>query len=174
MSPALYIGRFQPFHNGHLNALEQIFEHEEKVIVAIGSSNESGTTQNPFTADQRAAMINATLAEHPAYAGRYKIIYIPDINDHPKWPTHVENTVRANGGAQGASEWANFGTVYTGSALTKALFEQYSSHSVRDLKQSIAVSGTEVRLKMERGENWATLVPLAVAAYIKNLALTVI
>lgn len=159
--PALYIGRFQPFHNGHLDALKQIFAREEKVIIAIGSSNVSGTAGNPYTAAQRSSFISAALGEFPQYLGRYTIVEVPDINDNPRWPAHVESTV--------AAMTQNFGAVYTGSPLTKALFEQYSSHPVEDLKKNIEVSATDVRFKMLHGEDWQSLVPTPVAKLLTTL-----
>ncbi len=163
MVPALYIGRFQPFHNGHLDALKQIFAREEKVIIAIGSSNVSDTPENPYTALKRNAFIRGALAEFIEYSGRYTIIEIPDINNNERWPAHVEELVKKSVG--------DFGAVYTGSPLTKALFSQYSSHSVIDLKKNLEVSATEVRFKILNKEDWKAFVPKNVAIEVeKNLA----
>mgnify|MGYP001262099234 CR=1 FL=1 len=46
---ALFIGRFQPFHKGHLSALRWIAAKSSKVIVAIGSAQKSFEPDNPFT-----------------------------------------------------------------------------------------------------------------------------
>ena len=48
---ALYIGRFQPFHLGHLHIVKYILEVSKEVIIAIGSSG-SHTVHNPFTAER--------------------------------------------------------------------------------------------------------------------------
>ena len=61
MSTALFIGRFQPFHEGHLDAVKQILAENEQVIIGIGSSQESGTSRNPFDAQQRTEMITKAL-----------------------------------------------------------------------------------------------------------------
>jgi len=36
---ALFIGKFQPFHKGHLFALRQVLKKFDKVIIGIGSIN---------------------------------------------------------------------------------------------------------------------------------------
>ncbi|MBP7820288.1 MAG: adenylyltransferase/cytidyltransferase family protein, partial [Candidatus Methanofastidiosum sp.] len=50
---ALYIGRFQPFHLGHLHVVKLILNSSKEIIIAIGSSQVSHTIQNPFTAGER-------------------------------------------------------------------------------------------------------------------------
>jgi nicotinamide-nucleotide adenylyltransferase len=50
MLKALFIGRFQPLHLGHLDALKQI--SKEEIIIGIGSSQYSGTKENPYNFEQ--------------------------------------------------------------------------------------------------------------------------
>ena len=45
---ALFIGRFQPFHNGHLNVIKTLLENHKEVVVVIGSAQEENTAENPF------------------------------------------------------------------------------------------------------------------------------
>jgi len=52
---ALFIGRFQPFHSGHLDAIKQI--SEEEIIIGIGSSQYSKTEENPYSFEERKKMI---------------------------------------------------------------------------------------------------------------------
>ena len=53
----LLIGRFQPFHLGHLDALKFALSKVEKLWIGIGSSNKPNQKQNPFSADERKQMI---------------------------------------------------------------------------------------------------------------------
>src|SRR3989338_4597048 len=53
MKKALFIGRFQPFHLGHLSDVKLALKDFDEVIIAIGSSQESGTSDNPFSDDER-------------------------------------------------------------------------------------------------------------------------
>ena len=50
---ALYIGRFQPFHKGHLKILQKLAKKYDEIIIGIGSSQYSNTLENPFTSEER-------------------------------------------------------------------------------------------------------------------------
>ncbi|MCE7897986.1 MAG: hypothetical protein DPW11_01235 [bacterium] len=54
---ALFIGRFQPFHKGHLYSLKKCLDIAERVVVAVGSSQESGTESNPWKYKIRKRMV---------------------------------------------------------------------------------------------------------------------
>lgn len=58
---AVFIGRFQPFHNGHLQALKSALEIAEEVILVIGSYKASCNIKNPLTYEERVEMIKYTL-----------------------------------------------------------------------------------------------------------------
>ena len=47
----LYIGRFQPFHNGHLQLIKSIENKFDQIIIGIGSSQYSHDKNNPFTVE---------------------------------------------------------------------------------------------------------------------------
>lgn len=53
----VYIGRFSPFHNGHLAVLRQAANISPKVIVLLGSAHEPRTTKNPWNIAERSTMI---------------------------------------------------------------------------------------------------------------------
>jgi len=57
----LFIGRFQPFHLGHLDAIRFGLSKVENLWIGIGSSNKSNEKRNPFTADERKDMILSSL-----------------------------------------------------------------------------------------------------------------
>lgn len=57
---AVFIGRFQPFHNEHLNVLNQALELAETVLIVIGSHQVASDIKNPFSYEERVAMIQST------------------------------------------------------------------------------------------------------------------
>ena len=57
----LYIGRFQPFHKGHLSVVIEALNHCDKLIIAVGSAQESGTEKNPFDFELRKELIRRSL-----------------------------------------------------------------------------------------------------------------
>lgn len=60
----IFIGRFQPFHNGHKQVLDKALNLAEKVIILVGSSNQPRTIKNPFSFDERKEMINKSCGEN--------------------------------------------------------------------------------------------------------------
>ena len=58
----VFIGRFQPFHNAHLEIFKQAATLADKVILVVGSANQPRTYKNPFAAEDRYAMISLTLS----------------------------------------------------------------------------------------------------------------
>ncbi|MBS7649487.1 adenylyltransferase/cytidyltransferase family protein, partial [Candidatus Bathyarchaeota archaeon] len=68
---ALYVGRFQPFHLGHLEAAKYILQNAREIIIVVGSAQESHTLENPFTAGERVYMIRLALNEANIDPGRY-------------------------------------------------------------------------------------------------------
>lgn len=56
---AVVIGRFQPIHVGHVGLIKSALEKAQHVIVAIGSANAPRTPRNPFTYEERKALIRA-------------------------------------------------------------------------------------------------------------------
>ena len=84
------IGRFQPFHLGHLEAIKFALSKVEHLHVGIGSSNKSHEKKNPFTADERKKMMLSSIDNE--LQKNLSIHYIPDVNDHSKW-THLVDEI---------------------------------------------------------------------------------
>jgi len=58
---SLLIGRFQPFHKGHLQLIQDVCAEYGEVIIGMGSSQYGNTLENPFTSDERKLMIRESL-----------------------------------------------------------------------------------------------------------------
>lgn len=54
---AVFIGRFQPYHNGHHHVIKAALKHAEKVIVLCGSAHMPPSYRNPWTFQERRQMI---------------------------------------------------------------------------------------------------------------------
>lgn len=57
----VFIGRFQPFHSGHLKVVQKALNHADQVIVLIGSAHQPRSLRNPWYFDERDAMMRACL-----------------------------------------------------------------------------------------------------------------
>jgi bifunctional NMN adenylyltransferase/nudix hydrolase len=89
---AILIGRFQPFHNGHAALLKQALEIADRALVVLGSSFGARNAKNPFTWEERAAMIAASFDE--ADARRIAFAPVRDYYDDARWAAAVEEAVR--------------------------------------------------------------------------------
>lgn len=76
---SVVIGRFQPFHNAHLQLVREAAAKSDNVIILVGSSNRSRTFKNPFDFEQRWFMIANVLNKEDLDAK----IHIRPIEDFP-------------------------------------------------------------------------------------------
>jgi len=58
----MLIGRFQPLHSAHLEIIKRCTALTDQLVVVVGSANQPRTYKNPFTFEERAAMIRAATA----------------------------------------------------------------------------------------------------------------
>lgn len=87
----IYIGRFQPFHNAHLEVTQIALTHTRRLIIVIGSAQDERTLKNPFTFAERQHMIMHSLST----VQRSQVECIPMIdfyNDH-KWVTAIHQAI---------------------------------------------------------------------------------
>jgi len=102
----VFIGRFQPFHNGHKAVIEAALEQAKEVVVVVGSSFAARNIRNPFTFEERKAMIEACFTEpqHFTYEGaqgrvkipRVKVVPVSDFPyDDNKWVNAIQRIVDA-------------------------------------------------------------------------------
>jgi nicotinamide-nucleotide adenylyltransferase len=153
---ALVIGRFQPFHKGHLAVCEEIAMEADELLIGVAAAADSGTPRNPFTAGERNEMIR--LALEGAGIGPYRIIDLPDIHNPPVWARYVANLTPP------------FDLVVAHSDDTLGLFEE-AGFTVRKATpyERDNYSGTRIRELMVEGGQWETLVPSAVKEYLKGI-----
>ncbi len=60
---AVFIGRFEPFHLGHLAILQRALALSQRVVVLVGSAEAPRTAKNPWTYSERVVMIQAALGK---------------------------------------------------------------------------------------------------------------
>ena len=84
---ALLIGRFQPVHSGHVALLTHALAQARRVRVVAGSAHQARTPRNPFTWQERAAMLRAAVPA--ADAQRLQVVPVRDYYDQPRWSAAV-------------------------------------------------------------------------------------
>lgn len=89
----VFIGRFQPFHLGHLSVVQAALQQAEHLIVLCGSAHQSPSVRNPWTVTERANMIHASLP-----AGEQRRVHIAPLMDvmynDEAWVRNVQATVQ--------------------------------------------------------------------------------
>ena len=91
---AILIGRFQPFHLGHLANFNKAYEVADNVLILVGSSFQPRTIKNPFTYEDREHMIRSTLADSSFSSTRYSISPIGDYSYNDNlWIRNVQEEV---------------------------------------------------------------------------------
>ena len=154
----LYVGRFQPFHLGHLSAIKEVLKEADELVVVIGSAQYSHNFNNPFTAGERLVMVRKALEESGVDSGRVWIVPVPDVHLHMMWVSSVEGYT------------PHFDVVYSNEPLTRRLFTEagYQVKPIRFFDRK-DYSSTEIREKMVKDENWEKLVPKSVRTLIKEI-----
>jgi nicotinamide-nucleotide adenylyltransferase len=142
----LLIGRFQPFHLGHLDALRYALSKVDKLWVGLGSSNKPPQKNNPFSADERKKMILSSIDE--SIRNKIEIFSIPDFEDHKKWVEHIDTIV------------PKFDIVFTNDEMTKYLYSKRNTSvfSIPFTERDV-LSGTHIRDLIISDQPWEKLVP---------------
>jgi len=89
---AVLIGRFQPFHKGHAALLDKALEMAPRVVIVLGSALQARSAKNPFTWEERAAMIATTLGEEQQ--SRLSFLPMRDYYDDQRWAESVLSLVK--------------------------------------------------------------------------------
>lgn len=158
---ALFIGRFQPFHKGHLYSLKKALELAEKVIIGIGSSNKSDEN-NPWSYEEREEMVECVLKVEELRGKVVAVVAVPDNPSDEVWAEELVSLVSEFGYQVGEvvgvgnNEWTNRLLASKGVDVVKSgLFR-------RD-----ELEGVKIRRLMRAGEaSWRTRVPECIGVYL--------
>jgi nicotinamide-nucleotide adenylyltransferase len=154
----LYVGRFQPFHIGHLDAIKYALKEVDELVIVIGSAQYSHNTNNPFTAGERLVMVHRALGEAQVDYVKLWIVPVPDVHLHMLWVSAVEGYT------------PKFNVIFANEPLTKRLFMEagYEVKPIPLFERKVYMS-TIVREKMLKDDSWTELVPKAVADFILEI-----
>ena len=153
---ALFIGRFQPFHLGHMHVIKQNYNLFPLLYIGIGSSQYSFTLKNPFSFEEREAMIKAALDDEGI--NNYSIIAIPDIHNLPRWVDHITSII--NDSIE----------LITNNNETAELFKIKGFNVHKDgLYKQQKFSGQEIRKRMKSNKTWCNLVHPKVYEYLCSI-----
>ena len=170
MTRGMIHGRFQPFHNGHLEYLRGAAERSDEVFVGITNPDPSHVKpeasdplrhlpeSNPYTYVERMLMVKAAAADAGLAGERLHVIPFP-VNTPEVWDSYVPRDVVQY--IRLFSDWG--GTKLD--RLRSAGFQVV----VLDEGAEKELSGADVRAAIREGRDWEQLVPPGVAAVIHRL-----
>ena len=159
MSRGIFIGRFQPFHLGHIAAIKFAFKKVDELAIVVGSAQASYESQDPFTAGERISMIKDSLnADNIIDCKKTLIIPVPDTNIHSTWTHSVDMLV------------PKYDVVFTNNAFTGYLFIQRNIKVTEPkLLDRSHLSGTEIRRRMVKNLKWTHLVTEQTQSVIREV-----
>ena len=141
----LLIGRFQPFHLGHLSAIQFALSKVDKLWIGLGSSNKPIEKDNPFTATERKEMILSSIDS--SMKEKISIYFIPDVDNHIRWIEKIDTIV------------PSFDIVFSNDDLTKHLYAKRSTKiSSIPFSNREILSGTRIRDLIVSDQKWDDLV----------------
>jgi len=156
----LFVGRFQPFHIGHLHALAYAAKRCKKLVIGIGSAQEAGTEKNRFDAKTRIRMIKAAIKENKLHLENISFLKIPDFYSDEKWYSFIMQKV------------PNLEVVFSRNPWVTRIFR---SRHVKIVKppwyRRDKISGTKIRKRINAHKDYEKLVPKAVVQIIKKRAI---
>lgn len=156
----LMLGRFQPFHKGHLALTKQILSKCDELVIIIGSAQFNFIEKDPFSAGERILMIHEALKEAEIDLSRCYIVPVANDENNARWLAYLRSMVPP------------FDVLYSGNDFVKYLARsQDSGIAIEDpvFAETNEYNGTNIRHLMQEGKPWEHLVPAAVAKVIQQV-----
>ncbi|KKQ24103.1 MAG: hypothetical protein US40_C0011G0018 [Candidatus Roizmanbacteria bacterium GW2011_GWC2_37_13] len=144
---ALLIGRFQPFHFGHLYLLKNALKIADQIVVGVGSAS-IFDENNPLSYEERKRMLEKIIEFESLKDRVIKIVPLEDFFDDEKWLKNVEEQVGKFNIAVSNNDWTN--KIMEQSGYTVKRFPYYK----RELYE-----GWRIRRLVRQGKNWQERIP---------------
>ena len=139
----VFIGRFEPFHNGHLAVARHALGRAQKLIFLVGSADTPRTIKNPWSVPERTVMIHSALKD---VADR---LIVRPLRDHlyneSQWIAAVQRTVAEAIKADGGNADARIGLVGKDKDASSYYLREFPQWQLVDVKHTETLSATELR-----------------------------
>lgn len=139
MKTGIFIGRFQPIHQGHIHAIGIAASQVDKLYILIGSANACRSIKNPWTYDERVDMIRSKL-----WSNHISNVELVPLNDHPYNNTQWIADVRATVDHYNMGTPTLFGHMKEGNAY----LGWFPDWKFRDIEAQYSVHATGIRQRM--------------------------
>ncbi len=154
----LMMGRFQPFHLGHLELVKQILDECDEVIIALTGSQFNYIEKDPFTSGERIEMIHQTLKENDIDLGLCYIVAVENQFNVATWASYLKSSL------------PHFDKVYSGNDYVVMLLADsgYTVVTPKFFNREL-YNATKIRQMIANDEQWKKLVPSSVSEIIKKI-----
>ena len=146
MTVGFTVMRLQPLHKGHVKVINTMLKNHSKAIVVIGSI-QACDEKNPFSFADRIKMLKLV---YPQEIQKNKLIIVgaKDIHNPPKWASYIKNLLPTKANCY-----------YSGTGQDADLFEKEGFQTIQINRDELNISGTMIRNKIKKNENWQIDVP---------------
>lgn len=160
---AVVIGRFQPFHLGHLALVEHALSLAPQALLIVGSAGGPRQAKNPFSSAERVEAIQSSLS--PEQRERVSFATVRDYYDEARWA----GAVRAAVARVTSGRVALVGYYKDDSSSYLSIFPDWQEHA---LPRQAPIDGTALRRIYYEGPGvapeLARAVPPAVARFLEG------
>ncbi|MDH3610299.1 MAG: nicotinamide-nucleotide adenylyltransferase [Nitrosopumilus sp.] len=154
----LMMGRFQPFHLGHLDLIKQILKDCDEVIIVVTSSQFNYLEKDPFTAGERIEMIHDSVMESDVDLNRCIILSLENQFNVATWLSYLKSMV------------PHFDRVYSGNDYVKMLLADSGIEVVTpEFLDRSQFNATNIRSMIICNGPWEKTVPPTVFQFIKKI-----
>ncbi len=137
---AVFLGRFQPFHIGHMSIVEKIFQNDfERLLLIIGSSEKSWTDENPWNVQEREEIIRASIPLE--IQEKIDIASLADVPDDDVWCENLKVLLLPEV------------ILFTGNEWVRDICERHGIQTDWIVSYDIDISGTKIREMIQKGED---------------------
>jgi nicotinamide-nucleotide adenylyltransferase len=143
----LFIGRFQPFHKGHLYIIKKVLKRVDKLIIGIGSAQVINK-DNPLSVKLRKKMLEIVIEEEGWGDRITSIILLRDYPDDDFWLKKVLQKTGKPDIIIGNNEWVNGIFKRAGFAVLRPGFYKRCLYE-----------GVKIRKLISEGKKWKDRVP---------------
>ena len=154
----LMMGRFQPFHLGHLDLAKQILDECDEIIIAITSSQFNYLEKDPFTAGERIQMIHDSLRESSLDLNRCYVLSIENQFNISTWASYLKSALPHFDRVYSGNDYVSMLLSDSGIDVVKPKFFERDQHNA-----------TKIRSMIIPNDNWRMLVPNAVYELLRKI-----
>lgn len=162
---AIFIGRFQPFHNAHLRMIRVGLQTARHLIIVLGSHRSSSNIKNPWSAEEREEMIKTCLLFEDLQ--RVHFIHVRDyLYNEGWWTTDLQTKVKELTGD--SKDIALIGHLKDESSFYLKGFPQWT---LIEVPQAEPLSATDIRESLfthDPSHTWKKMVPGPIADFLQR------